>query len=127
VNTDVFDRAIGAIEAEPETWRQSSWGLETECGTSYCLAGHVVVQAGYQMDWVGGYLLNTGERFRAASECRLPDGEILPIRWAAMKLLGITVTEADYLFHGGNSLEDLKWMGKAIANGESLANAWTNR
>jgi hypothetical protein len=118
VDTNVFDQALGQIKAEPHTWRQTSWGVETECGTAYCLAGHIVTQAGYQMVWepwdVGGVQ-------RKAVSCVAPSGGRMKlISQVAQRLLGVNETQAEALFDGANDLEDLEHLGKALANGQGI-------
>lgn len=72
------------------------------CGTTFCFAGHTVLEAGDTM-------LVSNEDFQARL-CRTQDGEVRHIFHRAAELLGLdTAVEAPQLFSGGiGDLDDLK-------------------
>jgi hypothetical protein len=116
---ELLKLAIKTIEAEPRRWDQSGWnltqGVEDEgifgvssgvtlwdrelqdlehCGTTLCLAGHVVVLAG-QRPLAGQY---------GYGKCIDPEtGVISAIPKMAADLLGLSDDQAGQLFFGGGS------------------------
>lgn len=49
---DRLEAVLGEIIAHPETHEQRMWATKTECGTSYCFAGHAVSMfAGEEWEW----------------------------------------------------------------------------
>lgn len=101
-----LDAALAYIDAHPDEWRQSTWGMRTECGTSCCIAGWIVVQAGAELvfgDDAHGYGVEE------AIDC-LPDGEDYEesIAVFARRLLGIDSEVGRELFGGSNTRADLQ-------------------
>lgn len=82
------------------------------CGTAMCVAGHVVHQAGYDIDWNSGYLTEW---------CR-KSGDSRGISPVAQELLGLDSKSARELFRCSNTLEDLWRIAREIAEraGEQL-------
>ena len=81
-NPELGMLAIKRIEAEPKTFRMSTWGRQTDCGTKACLAGHVMLAA--------GYILGKGGFFYR------PDGSIVFSEGReAYQLLGMSWAEQD--------------------------------
>lgn len=110
-----IEAIIGYIEAHPDEWDQNVWAervwaMRETCGTTYCVAGHAVLRAGYQIMWE--------PRSPYASSAIAPDKRIENIEYAAKSLLRLNPYEAAALFSGSNTLDDLKYITKAIANGE---------
>lgn len=100
----------------PSEWDQSTWGLQTSCGTSCCAAGKVVLDAGGK--FVNGTVREDGSvSFYAA---RMSDGEEVHIENKAADLLGLTGMQASYLFAGSNGYEQMKRMIDQIIAGEPL-------
>jgi hypothetical protein len=130
MNLEVFDLAMKQIETYPETWRQSCWGYQAACGTSHCLAGWVVAQAGGQMVWWGAPDGDEGDSHVAlvAEDVVMPGmGEpAIPIDLAALRLLDISVGDANALFHPHNTLDDLRAMGAELRENGRLSYAWHN-
>ncbi len=118
---ELLKLAVKAIEAEPESWDQEHWAigvgredvvpfkapragtdrlvctvipLDMEaCGTTMCLAGQVVHQAGFPLLSYGG----PGER-RSISSCLEQDGTRRSIADKAQDLLGLSDRQANDLF-----------------------------
>ncbi len=115
---ELLKLAVKAIEAEPQRWNQGVWNWTTSsndeeegwgassgkmlagrelqdmehCGTTLCLAGHVVVQAG-QIPLAGqqGY-----------GQCIDPaTGRVSSIMDKAVELLGLSNEQTASLFFGG--------------------------
>lgn len=71
------------------------------CGTTFCFAGHTVLEAGDTM------LVSVGSR--QAQLCRTQDGEVRHIFHRAKELLGLEEEQASELFSAGiGDLDDLK-------------------
>ncbi len=131
LNRKLLIEIMNFIEEHPRTWRQGSWyvhvdpetGLEkaslrveevsevNSCGSSFCFAGHVALAEGFpsppldnHSDWVRDS----------------PDGGELVDEFAR-KRLGLNHDQADYLFDGGNSLDDLKKLVALLLANENVS------
>lgn len=108
------------ITISPETHDQSVWAHAqldptktpvTACGTTGCLAGNAVLNAGYPLAWFKSdkYDENVGRFVPVwkADDCILPNGEHRTISTAARDLFGLTSGQASRLFEPDNSVADL--------------------
>lgn len=109
------------IVLNPETHNQENWAMATSdprknsdrtaCGTTGCLAGNAVINAGYKPDWrkdeVYDYSTNTFSNQWYASTCIMPNGTSVYIRDTAMDLFGLSSGEARELFEASNSVRRL--------------------
>lgn len=95
-----LDRIIDHIERHPEEWRQASYGLRTECGTAFCVAGHAAVLDRAELVWDFGTLVRV-------------DG-VMPYRYG-QQALDLTEQQADELFDENNRLNTIKAMRDALA------------
>ena len=122
MNTEVFDRAVSFIEAHPKLHNQEVWvspNFDDEgeaCGTAACLAGWIVILE---------HNLNVNTPFfqklnNQISYVPIGDQEV-DVRYEAARLLDITGDEADWLFYQENTIEDIKAIGKDLANGDPEA------
>lgn len=91
------------VQAHPDSHNQGVWARRTECGTAACLAGWTVVLADIALDWDGD------------GACETADGEL--ISDVAQNLLGLEDYYADWLFGGGNTLDDLWRIAEEITHG----------
>lgn len=114
-----LEQVMAYIEAHPKEWKQSTWGIQkVDCGTAYCFAGTWAAMN-------GGKFLFDAEQWRRhgvahADDVQFGDDPPVPIpRWA-IKTLGLDNGDADVLFDGGNSMEELREMVNHIAEGRSL-------
>jgi len=117
-NPRLMRDVLAHIERNPETWNQGSWAVRTDCGTSYCYAGHAVAM-------VGGRI-NIEES--TAEVATLPEDvrdrftrEHVAISAAARAVLGLEPTTAERLFAGGNTLSDLQRLVGEICKGAETA------
>lgn len=106
-------RAILAyIKAHPEDWDQRYWAVRVLRGrATYNFAGLAIVLDGQTILWT------EGDNY--ASHCKRP-GQSWPterIQSRAQRVLGLTDTQADMLFGGGNTLADLKRLVSQIRTG----------
>lgn len=123
LNLPLLRKAVDWAEAETaktegfREWNQVAWMMNAECGTTYCIAGYVVVQSPLfevttvkdgQSGWAELRRTDTGRR--------------VPWSTAAAELLGLTRGEADDLFEADNSIEDVRRIAEEIAEdaGERL-------
>lgn len=49
-NADLAYRVLDHIDAHPESWNQTVWYRQNECGTAGCFAGWAVMLAGHQIE-----------------------------------------------------------------------------
>lgn len=116
-NLPLLRKVLDHIDAHPDEWRQSVYGVQTEestCGTAFCIAGHAAVMAGAEPIWHGdGGMTGVTD----------PEGggwvEVLDF---AVGALGLTYAEATYLFDGGNTRDEVQEYAARIAEraGETL-------
>ena len=76
--------AVNQILAHPETWNQKEW--HSECGTKHCIAGWCQILSG-----------------KPSSDQAKED---------AKEALGISESDADYLFRGGCSLGEIYYFAQ---------------
>jgi hypothetical protein len=103
-NYELGRTVLNMIDARPElldmkVYGNGNWtpGLEPDCGTVACLAGHAMIAAGYKMELVD----NKTDFFR-------PDGS--KVEWEsaeAGELLGITGAEK-WVFFSWNGPEEFR-------------------
>lgn len=101
-------------------WDQAMWGRETTCGTTCCIAGKIVLDAGGV--FVGGTQVDPNRR--NFFDARMP-GEVdsVNIELKAAELLGLTVQEHTVLFLGSNTYETAVAVIDAIIAGEDVSEA----
>lgn len=108
INTPLLTKVLNHITDHPEEHNQSCWaerGLDTPCGTAFCVAGHAVQFAGHQIDWESDEYADTV----------VGGGTIERV---AAQELGLSGQQANYLFHGGGRQRDLWRLASKITGGE---------
>jgi hypothetical protein len=99
VNDELIVDVIAAIERDPASWNQSTWGWKgPACGTQLCFAGHTVVQAGLETRW-----LEVDPEYHHLA---MADGS-LTIGNAARDVLGLSNSQATTLFMNTVSKDDV--------------------
>jgi hypothetical protein len=112
-NVDLLERTLAHIEANPDTWDQSMWSKQTECGTAYCFAGHAVAltypdaQLHFYSDTVTIYP-------------GTPLAEDVQISETASELLGLDGYESEVLFDANNALDRLRRLVADLAAGRTI-------
>jgi hypothetical protein len=120
VNVELLEDTMKHIEENPQTWSQNNWyvwrtatgdkywGVVTtemvetnSCGSAYCFAGHAALSAGFSAPPKENYAGWFGQNGQYVDEF-------------ARETLGLTQAQADALFHGDNSMDDLRNMVDAI-------------
>ena len=100
-NVELAEKVMRIILDDPTSHDQSLW----VCKTMACFAGHAVLQHHSREEAID-MVLNVSDPYQLRTE--------------AIKLLGLTDDEADIMFWGHNTIEDLEVMVKDISNGDPL-------
>lgn len=126
-NNELLLETLNYIKENPQKWMQDVWfgfydadgnrilePVELEevnsCNTAFCFAGHAALKTGFPAPPVNGYEPWVKSEYDpvAARPVRTFVDEY------AQKQLGLTWDQADVLFSGDNSLEDLETLVNAI-------------
>jgi len=116
-NAELAWRVMDHIDAHPEQHNQGAWFFRqpaSDCGTKACFAGWASLLSGDEPKWAHGYQLQT--------DAVIAGGKTRYIEARAMELLGISGDQADALFYGANSREDL---GRLVAEIFGPRPPWT--
>lgn len=111
-NTPLAARILATVLEHPDRHNQDSW--VSECGTTKCVAGWaVVIGAGKDLR------INPRDPYMEDMQTRKPGKSWKPLTedelvTKAASLLGITHTEASYLFYGTSNAEAIEWLGNKI-------------
>lgn len=129
VNEDLLLKVLDKIRFDRESWHQSAWIGEAECGTVGCLAGWTVMLSGYQPQWEHGQSAHHSSPLRRITDTVRLSGSGNPhsVSGAAKILLGLTTTERHELFAPQNTFDDLERITKDIISGESRKETWNPR
>jgi hypothetical protein len=111
MNHDLAERVFQRIEEDPASFDMDWWARRTSCGTVMCVAGHTVVEGGYEIYWTGGAW--------SGYYCLNPDGRLETVSDVARRLLDLTSDQAMSLFHPRlATLEDLRLKWKKLTEEE---------
>lgn len=118
-NVGLLRAVLAEIEADPAAWDQRSWARRTQCGTTYCFAGHAVrlgmpdAEMVWSMDW------DAPDGFEVAMRVLLADGSKQNISAAAAQLLGVQGKQLYALFYGeeADTLAGLRLVVEEICAG----------
>lgn len=113
-NEDLLIQALVQIVKHPETWDQAFWATQTDCGTAFCVAGHVATMTGWRA--IGWQDTGGDQRFlyRTATAYRPSDEERASISDIAKNALQISFADKMALFDGGNDLDDVFFVSAGI-------------
>lgn len=111
IDVPLLRKVLEHITAHPEEHQQGWWGEKTSCGTAYCVAGHVAVMTGHEIQWELD--CDDVSAYRAS---RTQDGR--QIMDVAREALGLTLVQAQDLFAGDNSRSNLWHLASQMTNGE---------
>lgn len=122
INVPLLRKSLEYLTEHPEEHDQEAWAFRApSCGTTYCLAGHVVRLAGHQIKWQRPDEM-TVEHEEVASQVREPvliDGTSeTRISAVAAHELGLTAHQADQLFLSCDSVTELWGLAYAYSDGE---------
>jgi hypothetical protein len=99
-NVPLLRQTMAHIEASPQEWNQGNW----RCETGLCFAGHAALLA--DGTWTHPYSRDLDEWL--AELITTPGGDAQPVKDYASHVLGLEIGEADRLFMGNNTLDDLR-------------------
>ena len=142
VNVDLLRETLDHIKNNPQTWRQDVWfthvdpetGFRTDelisfdveevnsCGTAFCFAGHAALKSGFVAPPKNSYSHWCKEEYDEASGRT----RTIFVDDHAAKALGITWDQADVLFSGENSMEDLETIVNAIIEDPDISGSELN-
>jgi len=112
VNVPLLRKALEHITAHPEEWDQTQWAQQTSCGTACCVAGHVALMTGHEIDF---------GRVDVYSEMVTHTTTGRYIEDVARYELGLTSDQSRILFDEMNRLPTLWAYAKHLSNGEITA------
>lgn len=111
INTTLLRQTLAHIEAHPDAWDQATW----HCETGMCFAGWAITLSGGKWDDSSDELVHVDSAVASWAlqndswVRRHPSGEALVTAAAyAQYLLGLDPCDADDLFRGSNTLDDLR-------------------
>ncbi len=126
LNVPLLRKTLDHIKAHPNELRQEFW----RCDTGMCFAGWAVTLAGGR--WLVQDLRGEdGEPSTWAEVLRpepdddpellwpTPYGAGMPCAGRAQRLLGLTLNQADALFHADNTITDLEYICERLVAGEA--------
>lgn len=114
---DLLRGVLQNITAHPQEWEQGHYAVKTPCGAAYCVAGHVVVAKGHQIDWT---LRRTATRIVDTRDLYALSPTIHSV---ARESLGLDCDDADLLFRADNTLSDLWRIAEQLSDGRIVAPA----
>lgn len=97
VNVPLLRQTLDYIKTHPQEWDQEVWRQVRPCGTVACFAGWACALNGDRFNPDDWDFVITDE-----------SGVSFPIEDRAREILGLTIGDADWLFDGGNTLDDLE-------------------
>lgn len=106
-NAELAYRVLDRIDADPASWNQAWWLIETGCGTTACFAGLTCVLSGDQPDFGdpdSPVVPGRGWTFSSTVNTKASHATV---SWRAEQLLGIDEEQADRLFLSSNTRADL--------------------
>lgn len=132
-NVDRLEETLDHIRMNREEHDQCFWATKSEgCGTTMCFAGTTVALAGYELDWCerAGRVGHAGRSKVVGSfaeHCIVPEGHYCGslakprVEWVAAYELGLTDVQAEDLFYGAKTFDDVERTVKDIINAEQAA------
>lgn len=115
-NIPALERTLTHITDHPDQLQQGMW----TCNTGACFAGWGALLNGYEAVKFAREVVNGEVRKVGASSL---DGTE-DVRTVAMNIYDIGSNDADLLFCGSNTRDNLALMVKDLANGENLDKRW---
>lgn len=134
---DFYGRPDAEVSEQDAVIRQEL--LRGICGTSFCMAGQVALQAGYRMIYAGRTNVST-IAMASADNCIFTEetdakdakgfpvlrdvGQVSSIGIVGQRVLGLDAVEANALFDGDNSIETIKRVVNYICENRGLPRAY---
>lgn len=122
LNVAALQEALDYVTDHPERWRQNTWIHRSWYGTTGCLAGNVVLNAGYRPSYLD---VNDDHTSWVEVPTDDPDGvlslwhhvHVAAVSDVARRLLGLSGSQAFRLFRSFNTLDDLWQLAGEFSNG----------
>lgn len=122
LNVAALQEALDYVTDHPERWRQNTWIHRSWYGTTGCLAGNVVLNAGYRPSYLD---VNDDHTSWVEVSTDDPDGvlslwhhvHVAAVSDVARRLLGLSGSQAFRLFRSFNTLDDLWQLAGEFSNG----------
>lgn len=133
LNVELLTQVFKYIKNNPQTWRQQTWyaivdrnsGDRTfeireeivedanKCGTSFCFAGHVAIREGFALppkdnDETWSRRFVDAEGYNDYEE----------VDEFASKRLGLDYNQAEALFSGGNTMDDIEFIVRILVTSD---------
>lgn len=109
LNVPLLRKALEHITAHPDEWKQDEWAKKTACGTACCVAGHVTLMQGHEIDFDRADTYGAMVKYTSTGEY---------IEDVARRELGLTDIQAEAMFHPSNRLHSLWSMASSFTDGE---------
>lgn len=111
-NYELLRDVLTHISLHPNTWNQETWGSATPCGTTYCLAGHVVMMSDHDVSlhWIDVLEVDvTDSAQRQVVSGVIDDGRLRNIDEVAAEILDIPYATIGHLFYSFTSDVQTLW------------------
>jgi hypothetical protein len=120
VDVALLRKTLEYVTAHPERWEQGYWIRSTPCGTTACLAGTVVLHAGYRPHRDFAAESRMLSYVHVGPDVPVPRvrADVAEVREVAKLLLGLDEDEATRLFYSRNTLRDLWRLASHLTGGE---------
>lgn len=127
IDVPLLRKELEYITANRVQWDQSTWISRGSCGTTACLAGNTVINAGYLPVYarhgLRTDLVTTNRDLVRAGPLHVllqefDDDQVESVRDVAQRLLGLDDAEANLLFDGGSNLYELWAIAAELTRGE---------
>jgi hypothetical protein len=106
INVELLASVLAYIERHPQEHKQQNWGERgTSCGTTFCFAGTAALMDGATLLWGKESAANSRELLYGVMDY---SGQVTSVEKYARHELGLTTDEADTLFGGYISLDDIR-------------------
>jgi hypothetical protein len=117
-NIPELERVLQYIKDHPEQHDQNIWAAKHGCKTTMCFAGTAVALSDqYDLVWERGAITGI---YSCAQAVDRETWEIVSVRGAAERILGLENRESSALFNWSRTRDDLELMVKNLANGDDV-------
>lgn len=100
--------SLARLAANPQTHDQDNWGMETPCGTTFCIAGDAGMnEPGYESCWHSVYDPAINDDIKILQGFIKPDGVYVDAMSAGAEIFGLNYSQAGVLFHQTRDLQEV--------------------
>lgn len=108
INVPPLRKALEHVTEHPEEHAQGQWVSRATCGTVGCLAYWIVIAAGYEVRWRNATVVDQTDPAKLGES----------IRSAATREASLNDFQAEQLFRGTNTIDDLWNLASTFTDGE---------